>query len=456
MGYPYFAWAGYYERIGLAAATAIPVAAAVGSVAWLVGSRSRRRGTLLALERDEQRVLLFALGLVLVALFLITGTHAPLGGFKGYVVSRLHLEGPFRSVYQRFGVYLALGYGPLVGAGIGALQVAAGRVGRLHAAGRIVALAAIVLIAVVPAWPMWSGRIMDSSGFSPARRVTVPGDYQRVAGLLDATPGDFDALTLPFGGFGPITLHWGLTNRGFYDRSVSRGYNGIEPLRLMTDKGILTSDGTSPYTFDWAAMVVKTTHDVAGAIRLLNARYIVLHLDENTQYLSDSGTWTGLAIRQTAGRLDQLHNLRLVFASNTLRVYAVLDWRPFRLFAVKEIGRRPVAEVTPRDIRPLHYKQDGYGRFVVDTGQLRPRELLVINRPFDARWRAGELQPFQVSPGLTAFNPKHKGQLVVSFGPYYRPPCSCSHLPCWHSHFAGDASRCYAMWRRRPEPHHPA
>ena len=420
--HPYYAWAGYYRSIGLNASTVVPVLALLGVLAWTRGHRIVRR-----LPTPERRALYFSLGLVLVGLFLITGTHAPLGGLKGTVVSTLHLSGPFRSVYQRFGSYVTLGYAPLIAAGIGALQLAAARVARWRMGGWLVAVAAVAAAAVVPSWPMWRGTIMDSSGVAPARRITVPPSYRQVARLIDDTPGDFDVLTFPFGGVGAMPLHWDETNAGFYDRGTSRGYSGIEPFDLLTGKGVLTADGTAPYTFGWAKDIVKN-HDRKRALELLNTRYIVLHLDENIPYVTGAGSWTGTAIRKLAGRLDKLHTLPLVYASNTLRVYAVVTWRPFRVFAAKtsKRGRR----ISLAHIRPLRYTEHGLSEFVLDTRQLHRGELLVVNRPFDSRWRAAGIAPLDIAPGLTAFRPPLRKNVVVSFPPEARTRRALLLLPC--------------------------
>jgi hypothetical protein len=429
VGYPYFAWARYYSTIGLAAGTVVPVLAACGVVALIYGRRNGGRGTLFAFATHERQALAFSLGVTVAALFLITGTHAPLGSFKSWAVSELNLNGPFRSVYQRFGVYLALGYSPLIATGLGAIQALTGRIVGLKVAGYVAVSAATVAVAVVPAWPMWTGKLMDSSGYAPARRVTVPNDYYRVAKIINQTPGDFDVLTLPFGGLGITSLHWDTTNLGFYDRGVSRGYKGLEPLALMTGKGILTSDGTAPYIFDWAKAVVKGRRsDISRALELLNARYVVLHLDENIPYLQGSGKWTGLAIRKVGGRLDRLPNLRLVFASYTLRVYAVLNWHPFRVFALAHGGPGTVDALTGR-LRPLRYQEHGYGRYAVDSSQLRKNEVLVVNRPYDARWRANGRPPIRVAPGLTGFEPSRTTSLAVSFPPEHRVRTSLLLLP---------------------------
>lgn len=443
LGYPYYAWASYYHRVGLAVGTAVPLTAFLGLILCL---RFARRRLLFTLERDERQALIFVGVLAGVALFLITGTHAPLGSLKAHVVSSLHLTGPFRSTYQRFGVYLALAYGPLVAAGIAVVQAAVRRFAAPRAVVWAAALATIAAVAVVPSWPMWSGALMDSSGFAPARRITVPSDYTRVSTLISKTGGDFDVLTLPFGTSSSTVLHWDTTNAGFYDRGLDRGYNGIEPLRLLIGKGVLTGDGTAPYLFSWARRVVRGGPDLREVLEAMNVRFIVLHLDANIPYLSGTGTYTGTGIRGVGGRLDKMPFLKLVYASNTLRVYSLASWRPMRVYAYKLHARSaPDAAFSSRirplqgplaqrsdfftRIRPIRYTEDSESQFVVDTRQLEPGEMLVVNRPFDSGWSADGLAPITVGPGLTGFSvPKRRG-VVVSYSLEHRVRLELVTLP---------------------------
>ena len=411
-GYPYFAWKTYYEHVGLPVATAIPVVAVIGLIGGVAGAR--RFG--LRLSRPEQVVMWFAFALAIATLFFITGTHAPLGQLKRTTVDDLHLEGPFRSVYQRFGMYLCLAYAPLVALGIAALRNFRIQSDRSRALAWLISCAAIVAVAVVPVWPMWTGTLLNSSGHNPSRRIDVPSDYGRVTKAIDSTPGDFDVLTLPFGGnLGVTSFAWNGVQADYPRPNPILGYHGIEPLQLMLKKGVVVNDPTAPYLFSWVERIAKGQTGTLDTLRLLNTGYIVLHLDENLPFLEGSGRWTGLAIRKVAGQLDQTHGVQLVYASYTLRVYRVVGWQPFRVYALRL--RRSDGGVTPFNVRALKYHEDGYGKFVVDTRQLRPHELVVVNRPYDSRWRANGQPPVSVAPGLPAFRLNGSRQAIIEFGP---------------------------------------
>lgn len=409
-GAPYFAWKAYYTDVALWSAIAIPVLVALG-VAF---TTTRRLATGARLQHEERIAVAFLVVVELVALFLITGTHAPLGGLKASVVRDLDLEGPFRSVYQRFGGYLALACAPLASLGLDVLARGRRRSGRGVAAGQALAWSAIALAVVVPCWPMFTGSMLDASGNNPARRIDPPKSYSQVASLINATPGDFDVLSLPLGGNVGVTgLVWNGSNAAADAmRGPILGYHGIEPLELMLAKGVIVNDATAPYLFDWAQSIVDADRNMTNALRLLNLGYIVLHLDEDLPFLEGSGAWTGTGIRAVARQLDKRHDLSLVYTSSSLRVYRVLDWQPFRVFSVPRGSTDPLLEA--HDLQPLPYDLSDQGKLTVDTAPAEDRTV-VVDRPFDNRWTAGGAQPFSLA-GLTAFDVS-KPTTVISFSP---------------------------------------
>jgi hypothetical protein len=397
LGAPYFAWRSYYEGIGLWTALSIPIVASIGAF-WL---RGRVRG--------EKVAWWFALGLAVIGLFLITGTHAPLGGLKASAVDDLHLAGPFRSVYQRFGGYLALAYAPLVACGIDALRRLGGR--RL---GLALGLVATVFVAVLPAWPMWSGSMMDRSGLNAARRIRPPASYASAAAIINRTPGDFDVLTLPFGGnLGGVFLTW---HEARAARLPTLGYQGIEPLQLMTHKGVLTSDPTAPYLQSWASSIVRGDSNMKASLRLLNARYILVHLDSNGTVLRAESSWIGTAVRSRVQRsLTALPHLSVPLTTSALRLYSVPDWKPFRVFTVPDTAvGSPVQDRNPQAV---HYNERGPGTFVVDTSRIPKGNLVVLNRPYDSRWRADGAPPIRIAPGLNAFRNDGRSTMTITYGP---------------------------------------
>ena len=272
-GSPYFAWYRYFAEIGSKVAFAFPLLAIVAMLA-IARSRTELRGR--GREAPEARsFFIFFVVLLLSALTLMAGVHEPFGWLKERVVETFGLVGPFRSVYQRFGVYVAVAYVPVVAVGIWILQRTARE--RAGAVAAVVATgAAAAAVAVLPALPLWTGSAFGSSGFIPSRRITVPTDYLRLAPVLDKDRRDSNVLVLPYGGSGATVLNW-------EDRQA--GYVGIEPLSLLTRKPVLTFDATAPYLEPLAAKVAAGGRDAVQALQLLNARVVVIHNDADYDYL---------------------------------------------------------------------------------------------------------------------------------------------------------------------------
>ena len=409
-GSPYFPWYEYFAKVGARAAFAVPVIAIIGVLA-VVGSRhclaspAHNRATAPTIR---EYFAFFAVMLV-GALTLMTGAHAPFGTIKASLVDSVGLTGPFRSVYQRFGIYAAIAYVPLIAVGIWVLRRRLGaRFGPV--VGLLAAVAAVVAVAVVPALPLWTGNAFDRSGNNASRRITVPDDYRRVAQLLDEMPGDYNVVVFPYGGvLGVSLLNWA---------EGDQGYQGVEPLGLLTRRPVLTSDAAAPYLKPVVNDLASGGVRAVRALKLLNARYVVLHFDAKFDRLYDQDRWLGRDVNTVDDRLESIAHMHLVFATDTLRVYSWTGWRPFRFFAASLKGRQrlsagptrhgreefgPSVFSTAVRRRPLPYRKNDAGSYVVDATSLQPHELLVMNQPFDSAWRADGARPIQVAPGLTAF-----------------------------------------------------
>ena len=324
----------------------------------------------------------------------------------------------------------------------------------------IVSVAAIVSVAVVPALPMWLGDAFDRSDIIPSRRITVPADYGQVAPIISNTAGDFTTLVLPYGdNAGVIALNW---------NTLENGYLGIEPLRLMTRKPILTNDPTAPYLKLLVARITEGGKPALDALRLLNARFIVIHNDAHLEYLGNRLEWVGLNIDSLDDRLEALPGIQLVFASTSLRAYSWTGWRPYRFFAARPDTRpetrRPGPGIEGRERlepwiysaqterRPIPYRVDNAGRYIVDTASLRPGEMLVMNQPFDTQWAADGVRPTKIDPGLTAFELDARGDVVVSHSLDERFPLLLAIVPLVLVACAVSLGWAMLSKRRTPQP----
>lgn len=430
-GSPYFPWAGFYTHgYGAWASLLLPVVAVAGlrqlprrprpRYCPRCGRRIRdpRLGIVLCGScgeglavrpiSDRSAVYLKFFFVVLgVSILLMTGPNEPLGQIKALVMQRSEFFAPFRSVYQRFGEYAALAYAPVIAGGLQTVAWFVRR--RLHrhlgawwarlAAG---GLAAVLVIAL--ALPMWTGTLFDQSGVIPSKRVTIPPEYATVAQWIDERSGDFTVLTFPHGPSAVTALNW---------EEGEDGYLGVEPLQLLSSKPILFSDPSTDYLAGLAQQVSEGGDRAWLALRLLNARYVVVHLDANREYLAGLAGWAGIDTEEVVANLDLTENLDLALVRGGLRVYEFTEWKPFRVFKVPNYGGGSIYSLPFKDVRPVKYVSEGPGRYLVPSGQFTQGQFLVVNHPFDPYWRAGRSPLVSIAPGLTAFRVEEDGQIIV-------------------------------------------
>jgi hypothetical protein len=341
-------------------------------------------------------------GLVLgVGLLMLTGANEPIGPLKTWLFQELGLIEPFRSVYQRFGPYVALAYAPLVAAGI---QAIASR--RAHSSGRryvnTAVGAASALAMLLPAWPLMSGDLYDRSGIFPSNRIRIPTEYVQVARLLDRQRGDFLVVAVPLPGTATTSLLW---------RRGDEGFRGIEPLSLLSSKPFLFQDAAAPYLASLLRAAIRNPDRSADAMVILNVRYVVVHRDAHVEYLAGLRGVIGRDAAAIETKLRRAEDFRVVFAGRYLAVYEWVAWRASRVFAVQE---RDAAGDGPLTARPLRYRIVAPGRYQVTTRQVETGELVVVGHPYDKLWRANDARPIVVAPGFAGFHPTG-GDLTIEY-----------------------------------------
>lgn len=408
----YLPWYPYYRDIGHIVAWAAPLLAVFG-----LANTFARLGSMSAIARAERVYLGYFTAVLAAAVLLMTGAHAPFGDLKSSLAAELSLDGPFRSVYQRFAPYAALAFAPLVAAGTAAaIALARSRVRGwrgLHTAA--VAAAIAMLVAVLPVLPMWTGQAFDRSGINASRRITIPDEYRAAASIIDAYEGDFAVVSLPYraGGSGPIPLKW---------MGGDSGYNGIEPLALLSEKTFLTGDGGAPHLAELASDVASGGPRALRALRLMNARFVVIHNDR-AEVLHRLPGWVGVDVQRIDDRLERLPGIRGVALSELLRVYEWQRWRPAYFFSVTGAdsdASLAVDDLETAELETVTYRRLGSGHYEVHG--LEAGSLLVVNKPFDRGWRANGERPFSVEPGLTAFEVRRSGPVVVTHAAERRMP----------------------------------
>jgi len=464
-GSPYFPWSSFYTSgAGAVLGFALPVLGVAGirgrpqppKVAYCpaCGAREKslvRRGRLLECASCSQRsrltqaadettvhIWFFAVVLV-VSLLLITGPNEPLGQVKGWVLCQSDLFVPFRSLYQRFGVYLAVAYAPLLASGIDFVgRLIGGRFAKTvqPRISKTVVAILIVLVVGVLAQPMLSGDLYNSSGVIPSNRITVQGEYVRTAAWLDEKEGDFLVLPFPYGPSQITALEWDDGQDGFL---------GPEPLGLLSSKPVLFGDPAVEYLSPLVAQASNGGERAQPALRLLNARYVVVHLDSNQSYLKGLPNWIGTDVEAVNRRLSSTNSLRLVRVDGQLRVYEVKRWKPFRLFVAERYNGGSIYAERYQDVRAIRYRSLGNSVYEVASDQLSASDTLVVNHPFDRMWEANEAEPRPIQPGLTGFSVDTEGDVVVRHRLQQQQPLLLTLVPMA---FLLGGMTSFALWRR--------
>lgn len=424
-GSQYFRWGSFYEGGAGLLGYVMPVLASV-AILWRgnrrqpaycpsCGAKQERAGSQkrsvcpaceeqalvrIRLSDSASHAKFFAVFLV-VSLVLVTGANAPFGSLKVWLMSHAELFGPYRSAYQRFMVYVAMAYAPLIALGVDVIASSPstffrGARRRLVSGLQVgIALAMTVMLALVLAWPLWTPAYTGESGIIPSRRVDIPPEYSQVSEWISQQVGDFNVLVLPNSPGLLTALDWS---------DGSSGYLGVEPLSLMLDRELVSQDASAPYL---AALITQAAGGgprAGPALRLLNVRYLVVHSDVNREYVKGLNDWIGANVSSVRQAMGRTSSLREVVSEGGLAVYEVTDWQPFRLFAAQSYSGQSLFALPLNRVRALPYRTLGPGRLQFSASDVKPGEIAVLNAPYDTQWRAGNVRPFNAAPGLTAFD----------------------------------------------------
>ena len=399
-GSPYFPWWSYYVGPLEPATWSVPVVGLVGwlwlSVHWM---RSRQSAN------SANHALLF--GILLVAfLVFMTGSRPPFGRVTAALMESAGLTGPFRSVYQRFGVYAALFYAPLLAGGLHALSVLVRPIGTERTGtvvGRMVCITATAILVCTLAFPMLTGLLFDRSGLLPSHRITIPRDYYRVATWLDRHgPGGL-TLALPFPPNPVTALSW---------KEGAEGYRATEPLALLSSAPMLLADSPLSYLTPSIRSIARGEPGAGEALRALNVRFVVLHRDAHRGFIEGRSDWIGGDVSALDRRLARSALLEPALRSDTLHVYRVESWVPAEVFAISNYSGGSIYSSSV-DLRPIRYRSDSPSRYIVPPGEVAPGDILVVNRSYDPLWRVNGREPISVAPGVTGFVIADEGPLVV-------------------------------------------
>jgi len=398
-GSPYYPWFAWYRGLFSGLGYAIPAVALVGVIA---ARKLFRLSFADSGGADGDQGTFWLLGLVACGcIVLATGSLFPFGGLKiGLLDHSLGAE--FRSIYQRFMMYLPIGYVPLVAAGLWQLdrtvrQDAKRLLGTRNGVTRalptganvVLGVAALACLVIGPALPLLNGAVFDQSGIVPSSRIDVPEEYNSVARLLMKTDGtDRGALVFPFGPSPLVWLKWS----GGRD-----GYLGDQPLSLLASTPILVGDPSNEMLAQLVPIVAKGGTAACTALELLDARSVVLEGDRSTDYLNGQAGWTGVDTARLEKKYEGTPCLRREYSSAHLAVFSVRNWNPMAVFGAPRSYKLSEGFGVP--LVPVTYQISGM--FYRIHEPTLPT-VIVVSRPYDPAWRCGGSRPIDVA-GLTAF-----------------------------------------------------
>jgi hypothetical protein len=338
----------------------------------------------------------FLVAVAVLALLVGSKTFSWFDDAKVWLLAEVGLRDPLRSVYARFMPYLTLAFAPLIAVGIAHIYLWVSRTAeeRRNYALPLAAVpvALVLIVGVIIPKPLLFGNFLAGAGVNASNHIKVPNEYDTVAKLLDKPAGDYTVVSYPQGENPVMPLNW---------HDADEGYLGPEPLSLYTDRAFVFRDGATPKR-DGLINGLISGGATDSALRLLNARFVVLHRDTNTRYTAGVPSWVGTDVDQLKRRFDGDQHFTRVFDGSDLLVYENTQWKGTGVFAVpKSEMRSPDIE---RYLRPLDYSRTWDG-FDVSPGQLKDDEALVINRPADARWNVPGAKSVPSASGLTVFEP---------------------------------------------------
>ncbi len=244
----------------------------------------------------QQYVFLF--GLTLLFIFLVKGPYGPFGGVNIYIYQKLGLYTLFRTGYQRFMGFVALGLTMMAAYSIDQLY----QIQFFPKKFRLVfLLALIIIIPAVFCYPLWHKKIYTHEGVLPSPLIKIPNSYYQAATWLDQESDLFNVLPIPYNEIGLALLWW---NDG------NDGYAGVYPLSQMTNQRFVFSALASSIPKQLVDSLLQKDVDALKLLGLFNVKYLVLHEDSNWRFVEAHPLWSGgtrAVVEESLANQTQLH-----------------------------------------------------------------------------------------------------------------------------------------------------
>jgi len=233
----------------------------------------------LVVKKKNNTAYYFFVLLSLGFIFLLKGPNSPFGNLNILIYKLLNLFTIFRTGYQRFTAYIALGFCIMAGYSLNKLlDIKIPKNSYLQK----YLIIMIFLSIFIFSFPIWSGSLFTADKKSPSYHISVPNSYYEANNWLENNRSDSNIFPLPFSLAGISNLQW----NGYKD-----GYNGVNPLSLITDSRIILSGSSQSLQAEVARMLTSGDEKAIEILKLLNVQYILLQNDSNWNYINYHNWW---------------------------------------------------------------------------------------------------------------------------------------------------------------------
>lgn len=199
----------------------------------------------------------FFIILLIFGLLVSLGANPPFGEVFVFVFKRFPVLQAFRNPFEKFGIVYVLGYSPLFAYGL--VSYFANKKYRNLGIALV-----LVLICVIFAWPMWTGRVV--AGPDKKIGLSVPTYYRNLQRWLSEKNEDYRVFMTPL---------W--SGDGAFYRWNDSKFQGSDPMYWILNQPVISNIHFAPFYTEYMRDIRKYMErmDLTGALALLRAKYIV-------------------------------------------------------------------------------------------------------------------------------------------------------------------------------------
>ena len=332
------------------------------------------------MERERYHHVVYFSAVTVIGLFLLKGSHPPLGRVFIWAFEKIPFMSGFRNHYDKFGIIVVLGYALLFATAMSYLYHAMKNRSKWLAVGFLMIV--LVLVFIVQEGPFWTGEVIYAGGeVIPSWHVKVPDYYPEARQWLHTQSPFYRIYPLPLPNIYGTAYQWESGYRGqdlgmflFPQPTIARK---VDELSRTIEQRILHRERMLP---------------LARLLGLLNVRHILLHNDAHFQYLQIDNPSAyqeallgqpNIVLQNSFGRLDFYENklaLPRLYATEVptlvdggqrnlidLATLGYLDGYPLIIFADEALIRKPltflstqvskVIEVYPHRLRGQNFNK---------------------------------------------------------------------------------------------------